>query len=268
MLILRASQFAAGNTNEDRIGFGSSTSIQLVSTKTIALDSGENQTNWTDADKTKINVLTIFQSGTAKLYIRLINCAVIVTTFMIAVIETDPGRDSIVEFLDTTSTNLLNMPIMAYESGGASKEIKIVSSGAPTDLSASVTFVEPPSTTAKTSLTDLVGKFIKIFDKTTKKKSGYVLDFEIDRVLGGSVTKFTKLVKTTAAQIAGTSLEMTFGKFIDVFEQSIKDTIFDDTSLMGQLNTLKKKNQKMEKALQHIKTYLNNSKNNLNIYKS
>ena len=243
--------------------------IALWSRKAASPSALENESVLPDG--TRINLLTIFEKGQPKLRMRLINCGFVVMKFMIVVLETDPNRDSTVEFIDLPTYNSIspNSPNLVLT---ADREIRLEKSGEDlTNLQADVDFFLGSSVASTKVVNQLNNRFIKIFDKTTKKKQDYVLEFSIGSPVGVTtpLVAFAALSKARATLFnisSSTSLDFRFSELVSVFNRSLKGGIFDSTSSEAKLNELKKKNKKLTDLIGASNRYLDELKKNLSDY--
>lgn len=280
MLILRGDTtnkdiggYIAGGVDDKKIALNASGSIAITSylengklKEVIVGEYTENK----DIKATGLYLSTTGQATGAKVFIRAINCAFIITRFMIIFIEKDPAKEAIVEFIDTTFTN------SADKTTGFLSTI-MVNNTTDSEIKLSLKDEDKPnfdSTDLTTELTIatkgvIINKFMKIHDPD-KGKRNYLIDFSF------TDTKFQtfKLRPTTKEgdklpnnQIADYStLSMSFEKLVDIFSQALIEDDLDLSGDRGELNALKNKNKKLLQAIDESKKYLNAAKSNLTNY--
>lgn len=260
MFVLRANQFQAGDTQDGVIVFRGNS--RLISTKENSPFSLPNQIEGENGNKIKI--LTIIQSNSPKLYIRLINCSFTISTFMVVIVEDNPSKDSLIEFIDTTN-NGHNQPLLLNQVNGLTKEIRIRKKvdQDQNSLSSEVQFSVNPFNNWINTVSNPTNKFIKIFNHEENKKLNYILDFSFDST--ASVGSFSNLRKTSEDDKKQTSLDMKFSQLVQALGSTTNNTIFSSEQ-SEKLEDIVNKNKKLYDLTLEIKQYLEQSKQNIDTY--
>ena len=216
-----------------------------------------------DIKATGLYLSTTGQPGGAKVFIRAINCAFIITRFMIIFIEKDPAKEAIVEFINPAfnSNTGFSSSITVQKNDQDNKtnsEIKLSLENEDQTNFDSTNLITP-LTIAPTG--NIINKFMKIHDPD-KGKRNYLIDFSF------TDAKFQtfKLKQTPETALSSSTLSMSFEKLVDIFSQALIEDDLDLSGDRGELNALKNKNKKLLQAIDESKKYLNAAKRNLTEY--
>jgi hypothetical protein len=283
MLILRGDTantsiggFIAGGVDDKKIALNAIGSIAITSylenEKLKEVIVGKDTEN-KDIKATGLYLSTNGQPTGATVFIRAINCAFIITRFMIIFIEKDPAKEAIVEFINPTFNSNTGFLSTIMVNKTANSEIKLSLKNEDktgfdsTDLTNELSFSISPYATNATTLLSQINKFMKIHDPDRGKRN-YLIDFSFPS--SGTYVGFKafNLKQTPAEALSSSTLSMSFEKLVDIFSQALIEDDLDLSGDRGELNALKNKNKKLLQAIDESKKYLNSSKKNLTGYEN